>query len=74
MRTKENITLKTERLISLRKTAIDVIQKTQSLLLCVLFLHVVRKELVRRRISTPNTLYYFSQFYFLNVFIDDDKY
>ena len=37
-------------------------------------LHFVGKKLAQKRYSTPNTLNYYSPFYFLNVFIDDDKY
>ena len=36
--------------------------------------HFVGKKLAQKRYSTPNTLNYYSLFYFLNVFIDDDKY
>ena len=37
-------------------------------------LHFVGKKLAQKRYSTPKTLNYYSLFYFLNVFIDDDKY
>ena len=58
----------------IRKNDKIYMSKNLVIIMSLPVLHLVGEKLAQKRYSTPNTLNYYSLFYFLNVFIDDDKY